>query len=54
MKYIIQSKHHSSDQWNDIQCGPFNSVHAAEKELRKEEYTMFDMDTYKFRIKEII
>jgi len=52
MKYIIESKHHSTDKWNRVTCGSFNTIEEAEKELQKEDYTMFDLDTYKFRIVE--
>ena len=47
MKYIIESKHHSTDKWNRVTCGSFNTIEEAEKELQKEDYTMFDLDTYK-------
>lgn len=50
MKYIIESKHHSSNKWNQVNCGSFKTLKQAEKELQKEDYTMFDLDTYKFRI----
>jgi len=50
MSYIIESKHHSTDKWYKVKCGFFKTIEEAEKELQKEEYTMFDLDTYKFRI----